>query len=98
MSLIIVDSVIKASKKHYPQTHLEEGKYETQKTKMEKLINDDLESSSSDNETRSDSEICWYLMQYFSNNKTLIVYVNHALLGFYLCQSTRYICYRFNSA
>ena len=28
--------------------------------------------------------ICW---QYFNNNKILIVYVNHALLGFYLSQS-----------
>ena len=28
--------------------------------------------------------ICW---QYFNNNKSLIVYVNHALLEFYLRQS-----------
>ena len=56
MSLIIVDSVIKASKKHYPQTHLEECKYETKKTKMDNLINDDLEPSSSDNETESDTD------------------------------------------
>ena len=25
--------------------------------------------------------------KYFHNNKSLIVYVNNALLGFYLCQS-----------
>ena len=23
--------------------------------------------------------------KYFNNNKSLIVYINHALLGFYLC-------------
>ena len=26
---------------------------------------------------------------YFNNNKSLIVYVNHVLLGFYLCQSVK---------
>ena len=32
-----------------------------------------------------------------NNNKNLIVYVNHALLVFYLCQSRRNKCYGFNS-
>ena len=50
------DSVIKASKKYYPQTLLKGFKYETKKTKMWNLITDDLESSSSDNETESDSD------------------------------------------
>ena len=35
---------------------LEECKYETKKTIMEVLINDDLESSLFDNETESDSD------------------------------------------
>ena len=35
--------------------------------------------------------------QYFKN-KNLIVYVNHVLLGFYLCQSRIYKYYGFNNA
>ena len=54
-SLIIVDSVIKASKKYYPQTLSEECKNEKEKTKMENLINDELEPSSSDDENDSES-------------------------------------------
>ena len=52
----MLDSVINVNKKHYPQTLLEKCKYEIKKTKMENLINDDLEPSSSDNETDSDSD------------------------------------------
>ena len=52
----MLDSVIRVNKKYYPQTLLEECKYEIKKTKMENLINDDLEPSSSDNETDSDSD------------------------------------------
>ena len=50
----MLDSVIKVNKKYYPQTLLEECKYGITKNKMENLINDDFDSSSSDNE--SDSE------------------------------------------
>ena len=53
LSVIMLDSVIKAKKKYYPQTLLEECKYEQEKIKMENLIDDDLEKSSSD---ESDSE------------------------------------------
>ena len=54
----MLDSVIKASKKHYHQTLLEKSKYDAKKTKMENLINDELESSDdqSVNETESDNE------------------------------------------
>ena len=55
MSLLTLDPVIRVNKKYYPQTLLEECKYEIKKTKMENLINDDLEPSSSDNEIDSDS-------------------------------------------
>ena len=41
----MLDSVIKAKKKYYPQTLLEECKYEQEKIKMENLIDDDLEKS-----------------------------------------------------
>ena len=50
----MLDSVIRVNKRYYPQTLLEEFKYEIKKSKMENLISDDFDSSSSDNE--SDSE------------------------------------------
>ena len=48
LSLLMLDSVIKSSKKYYHQTLVEECKYEIKKTKMENLINNDLDASSSD--------------------------------------------------
>ena len=45
LSIIMLDSVIKAKKKYYPQTLLEECKYEHEKIKMQNLIDDDLEKS-----------------------------------------------------
>ena len=57
LSLIVLDSVIRANKKYYPQTLLEECKYEIKRKKMENLINDDLDPSSSeesDNESDND--------------------------------------------
>ena len=43
-------SVIRMNKQHYPQTLLEEFKYEIKRTKMENITDDDLDSSSSDND------------------------------------------------
>ena len=54
MSLVMLDSVMRVIKKYYPQILLEECKYEIKKTKMENLVNDDLDSSSSDDETNSE--------------------------------------------
>ena len=56
MSLIILDSVIRVSKKYYPQILLEECKYEVKKTKMENLINDNLDLGSSDYESDNQSD------------------------------------------
>ena len=42
----MLDSVVRIKKKYYPQTLLEECKYEIKKTKMENLTNDELEASS----------------------------------------------------
>ena len=63
LSIIMLDSVIKAKKKHYPQTLLQQCKYESKKIKMENLIDDDLAKSSSDesdndsnDKTESDNE------------------------------------------
>ena len=51
----MLDSAIRANKKYYPQTLLEECKYEIKKNKMENLINDDLDSSSSDESDNDES-------------------------------------------
>ena len=60
LSIIMIDSVIKANKKYYPQTLLEECKYIQEKIKIENYIKEDLENSESDsdsnNETESDTE------------------------------------------
>ena len=53
LSIIMLDSVIKAKKKYYPQTLLEECRCGQKKIKIENLVDDDLEKSSSD---ESDSE------------------------------------------
>ena len=45
LSIIMLDSVIKARKKYYPQTLLEECKYEQENKKVENLTDDDLEKS-----------------------------------------------------
>ena len=50
----MIDLVIKANKKYYPHTLLEECKYTQEKIKIENYINNDLEDSDSNNETKSD--------------------------------------------
>ena len=53
----MLDSVIKANKKYYPQTFLEECKYVQEKIKIENYIDDDLKSDSDSNEeTESDND------------------------------------------
>ena len=51
---IMIDSVIKANKKYYPQTFLEEFKYMQEKIKIKNYINEDLQNSDSDGESDSD--------------------------------------------
>ena len=55
LSLIMLDSVIRVNKKYDPQTLLEECKYVIRKNKMEKLINNDLSLSSSDESDNEDN-------------------------------------------
>ena len=55
-SIIMIDSVIKANKKYYPQTLLEECKYTQEKIKIENYINEDLEDSESDSDTNNETE------------------------------------------
>ena len=54
LSIIMLDSVIKANKKYYPRTLLEECKFKQKRIKMENLIDDNLEKSEPD-ESNSDS-------------------------------------------
>ena len=56
LSIIMLDSVIKAKKKYYPQTLLEECKYEQERIKIENLIDDDLEKSESDSDSNDETE------------------------------------------
>ena len=52
---MFINSVIKVSKKCYPQTFLEECKYVQEKIKFENYISDNLDSNSND-ETNSDND------------------------------------------
>ena len=53
LSIIMIDSVIKANKKYYPQTFLEECKYIQEKINY---INEDLENSESDSDSNNETE------------------------------------------
>ena len=53
LSIIMLDSVIRANKKYYAPTLLEECKYEQEKIKIENLIDDDLEKSESDSDSNN---------------------------------------------
>ena len=46
----MLDSIIKSKKKYYPQTLLEECRYEQKNIQIENLIDDNLEKSFSDSE------------------------------------------------
>ena len=52
----MLDSVIKAKKKYYPQTLLEEFKYKQKRIKIENLTDDDLEKRESDSDPNDETE------------------------------------------
>ena len=54
LSITVLDSVIKANKKYYLQTFLEECKYIQEKIKIENYIDDDLKSDSESGIATSD--------------------------------------------
>ena len=57
LSIIMLDSVLKAYEMYHPQTFLEEYKYEQEKIKTKNYIDENLKSESGSNgETESDSE------------------------------------------
>ena len=56
LSVIMLDSIIKANKKYYPQKFLEECKYVQEKIKIESHIDEDLEKSESDSDSNDETE------------------------------------------
>ena len=56
VALVAIDCVIRMNKKYYPQTYLCKFKYQVRKNRMENLVNDDFDLSSSESE--SDYESC----------------------------------------
>ena len=56
LSIIMLDSAIKANKKYYHQTLLEDCNYVQEKIKIENLINDDLEEIESDSDSNNETE------------------------------------------
>ena len=57
LSIIMLDSVIKANKKCYPQFFLEEYKYIQEKINIENHIGDDLDESDRDSNDETESNI-----------------------------------------
>ena len=53
LSIIMIDSVIKANKNYYPQTLWRNTQ---EKTKIENYINEDLEDSESDSDSNNETE------------------------------------------
>ena len=56
LSIIMLNSVIKANKRYYPQKLLEECKYVQEKIKIENLIDNDLEKSESHSDSNDETE------------------------------------------
>ena len=56
LSIIMLDSVIEANKKYYPQTLLEECKCVQEKIKIDNDIDDDLEKSESDSDYNDETD------------------------------------------
>ena len=52
----MIHLVIKANKKHYPQTLSEECKYIQEKTRTENYIDEDLENSGSDSDSNDETK------------------------------------------
>ena len=56
LSMIMIDFVIKANKKYYPQTLLQECKYTQEEIKIENYINEELVDSESDDSSNDETE------------------------------------------
>ena len=60
----MLDSVIKANKKYYPQILLQECKYAQEKIKIENHIDKDLEKIESDSDSNDETESDIYNGEY----------------------------------
>ena len=67
LSIIMLDSVIKANKKYYPQTFLEECKYMQEKVKTENYTDEDLEKIESDSNSNGETESDIIMMNMTNN-------------------------------
>ena len=56
LSIIKLDSEVRANKKYYPKTFLEECRYVQEKIKIENHIDEDLEKSESDGDSNDETE------------------------------------------
>ena len=56
LSIIMLDSVIKANKKYYPQILLEECKCEQERMKTGNYIDQDLEKNESDSDSNEETK------------------------------------------
>ena len=56
LSIIMLHSVVRANKKYYPKTFLEECKYVQEKIKIENHIDEDLEKLESDGDYNDETE------------------------------------------
>ena len=56
LSIIMIDSVIKANKKYFPQTFLEKCKYVQEKIKTENYIDENIAKSQSDSESNDETK------------------------------------------
>ena len=56
LSIIMIDSVVRANKKYFPQTLLEECKSVQEKIKTENYIDNELEKSESDSDSNDETE------------------------------------------
>ena len=70
LSIIMIDSVIKANKKYYPQTFLEECNYIQEKMKNENYIDEELEKNQSDNDFNNETESDIDNEEQFAKNST----------------------------
>ena len=56
LSIIMLDSIIKAKEKYYPQTFSEDCEYEQKRIKIKNLIDDDLEKRKSDSDSNDETK------------------------------------------
>ena len=68
----MLDSVLKANKKYYPQTLLEECKYAQENIKTEYHLNDYLERSESESDSNDETESDMIIMNKFKAMKAFI--------------------------